>query len=313
MNLMVPDVIWEPLERLSDRDFRRVMLAMRAVNEGEEPEALEGAAEIIWMFARRYVEDNRKAYQTMCAQNARNARKRWKMRPHATACDRTNGEDDEMRESAAGSGETGHEADGCDRTRPHATAYDRANGEDDEMRESAAGSGETGHETDECDRMRPHDGDKKVCPTDAEDATGCDRMRPHPNNNNNNNNSNNNNSRAFGSGAGARPRAKKEPVSWNPVAGFKFAAADMEAWRKAAPGLDVQGELDRMHAWLLANPKNRKKNVARFIVNWLVREQGRRGNPAHGGAVPREDAVALEEAAGEGGGGVFNARMELGI
>ena len=30
---MVPDVIWEPLERLSDRDFRRVMLAMRAMGE----------------------------------------------------------------------------------------------------------------------------------------------------------------------------------------------------------------------------------------------------------------------------------------
>ena len=88
MNLMVPDVIWEPMERLSDRDFRRVMLAMRAVNEGEEPEALEGEAEIIWMFARRYVEDNRKAYRAMCAQNARNARKRWKVRPHATGCDR---------------------------------------------------------------------------------------------------------------------------------------------------------------------------------------------------------------------------------
>jgi len=87
----------------------------------------------------------------------------------------------------------------------------------------------------------------------------------------------------------------------------------MEAWRRAAPGLDVQGELDRMHAWLLANPKNRKKNVARFVVNWLVREQGRRGNPGHGGPGPREGAGPREEAAGEGGGGVFNARMELGI
>ena len=307
MNLMVPDVIWEPMERLSDRDFRRVMLAMRAVNEGEEPEALEGEAEIIWMFARRYVEDNRKAYRAMCAQNARNARKRWKVRPDATAYDRTegaNGECDETQECA----EALEGATACDRMRPH----EGANGECDETQECAAGSGETGYEADECDRMRPHEGDKKACPTVTADATGCDRMRPHPNNNNNNN-KNNNNSRAFGSGAGAHPRAKKEPVSWDPAAGFRFGAANMEAWRKAAPGLDVQGELDRMHAWLLANPRNRKKNVARFVVNWLVREQGRRGNPAHGGAGPREDAVARDEAAGEDGGGVFNARMELGI
>ena len=122
MNLMVPDVIWEPLERLSDRDFRRVMLAMRAVNEGEEPEALEGEAAIIWMFARRYVEDNRKAY-AMCAQNARNARSAGRcaacdrcdrMRPDATACDRTGAKPTKMMPDASGM----MDATGCDRMRP---------------------------------------------------------------------------------------------------------------------------------------------------------------------------------------------------
>ena len=150
MNLMVPDVIWEPLERLSDRDFRRVMLAMRAVNEGEEPEALEGEAGIIWMFARRYVEDNRKAYRAMCAQNARNARKRWKKRSHATAYNRTGGETDED--------DAGCERDdGCDRMRPDATAQTART-----AKVMKRGKARRGAVKRDLRRM---------------DATGCDRMR----------------------------------------------------------------------------------------------------------------------------------------
>jgi len=32
-----------------------------------------------------------------------------------------------------------------------------------------------------------------------------------------------------------------------------------------------------MAAWLVANPKQRKKNYQRFITNWLSREQDRGG------------------------------------
>ena len=39
------------------------------------------------------------------------------------------------------------------------------------------------------------------------------------------------------------------------------------------PALDIDSEFKAMEAWLLANPKNRKSNYERFIVNWLLRSQ----------------------------------------
>lgn len=56
----------------------------------------------------------------------------------------------------------------------------------------------------------------------------------------------------------------------------------------------VRAELMKMKAWLEANPARRKKNMERFIVNWLnrrVAEQGqlpkriRRGNPVDIGSL----------------------------
>ena len=43
----------------------------------------------------------------------------------------------------------------------------------------------------------------------------------------------------------------------------------MNAW----PELDVNAEIARADAWLEANPRRRKKNYRRFIVNWLNRAQ----------------------------------------
>ena len=56
-------------------------------------------------------------------------------------------------------------------------------------------------------------------------------------------------------------------------------------WRKAYPAVKIDTELAAMDQWLWANPRSRKKNYARFIVNWLKRCQsdGGRSNyrPAH--------------------------------
>jgi len=43
--------------------------------------------------------------------------------------------------------------------------------------------------------------------------------------------------------------------------------------KESFPSIDVESEIKKMEAWLLANPKKRKKNYARFIVNWLSRIQ----------------------------------------
>lgn len=47
--------------------------------------------------------------------------------------------------------------------------------------------------------------------------------------------------------------------------------------------MDVGREVRAAFDWLWANPKNRKKNLKRFLVGWLEREQDK----APRAAVPR--------------------------
>jgi phage replication O-like protein O len=45
----------------------------------------------------------------------------------------------------------------------------------------------------------------------------------------------------------------------------------IQKWSEAYPGIDIKSELKKMEVWLTANPKNKKENHERFIVNWLSR------------------------------------------
>lgn len=49
-------------------------------------------------------------------------------------------------------------------------------------------------------------------------------------------------------------------------------------WADAFPALEVETELAKAAAWLQANPAKRKKNIQRFLVNWLSRAQERGGD-----------------------------------
>ncbi len=49
-------------------------------------------------------------------------------------------------------------------------------------------------------------------------------------------------------------------------------------WRQAYPAVDIDLELLKAAAWLVANPAQRKKNYARFLTNWLSRCQERGGS-----------------------------------
>ena len=49
----------------------------------------------------------------------------------------------------------------------------------------------------------------------------------------------------------------------------------LDRWKENFPAVDVKAELKKMSAWLDANRKNRKKDVKRFIVNWLSKTQDR--------------------------------------
>lgn len=48
-----------------------------------------------------------------------------------------------------------------------------------------------------------------------------------------------------------------------------------ELWSGAYPGVNLEQEVNRAVAWLEANPQNRKKNIKRFLINWLSRAQDR--------------------------------------
>jgi hypothetical protein len=54
---------------------------------------------------------------------------------------------------------------------------------------------------------------------------------------------------------------------------FGISEHDNERYQQAYPSLNLQDEFRRMEAWLEANPARRKKNVRRFIVNWLGKSQ----------------------------------------
>lgn len=44
-------------------------------------------------------------------------------------------------------------------------------------------------------------------------------------------------------------------------------------WKVAYPALNLDQELAKMQSWISANPKNRKSNWERFIMNWLSKAQ----------------------------------------
>ena len=49
----------------------------------------------------------------------------------------------------------------------------------------------------------------------------------------------------------------------------------MTLWQENFPAIDVEAELKVAAAWLDANRKNRKKEIKRFLTNWLSRTQER--------------------------------------
>jgi hypothetical protein len=53
----------------------------------------------------------------------------------------------------------------------------------------------------------------------------------------------------------------------------------MAQWEDAYRGLDIDAELTRAESWYIANPRKRKRNHQRFLVNWLARAHDRMRAP----------------------------------
>lgn len=52
---------------------------------------------------------------------------------------------------------------------------------------------------------------------------------------------------------------------------FRVAEWRICEWERDYHPLNVRQEITHMHNWLEANPRRRKKNYNRFVVNWLNR------------------------------------------
>lgn len=55
-----------------------------------------------------------------------------------------------------------------------------------------------------------------------------------------------------------------------------------DRWKKAFPATNVEAEVLRAAAWVMANPAKRKAEYLRFLTSWLSRAQDRAGPVAHG-------------------------------
>lgn len=63
-----------------------------------------------------------------------------------------------------------------------------------------------------------------------------------------------------------------------------FVDEQLQRWGEAYPALNLKTEIAKAGAWLAANPKNRKSNLERFVVNWLSRAQDKAPRVNGGGA-----------------------------
>lgn len=67
-----------------------------------------------------------------------------------------------------------------------------------------------------------------------------------------------------------------ESATWTGINGTHH-----ELWGKAFPAVNIDQELARAANWLIANPKNKKSNYAKFLNGWMGRAQdkapGQRG------------------------------------
>lgn len=49
----------------------------------------------------------------------------------------------------------------------------------------------------------------------------------------------------------------------------------MEEWKRACPSVDIGSQVGWAHYWLVANPKKMKKDLIKFLSNWMKNEEQR--------------------------------------
>lgn len=95
-----------------------------------------------------------------------------------------------------------------------------------------------------------------------------------------------------------------DAVAWEAETGWQNVTERHRAdWSSAFPAVNIDRCLAEMHAWLTANPaKAHKSNWARFVVNWLKREQDKGGDAPRRRTTPSGTLTVAERLAMEAGG-----------
>jgi uncharacterized protein YdaU (DUF1376 family) len=82
-------------------------------------------------------------------------------------------------------------------------------------------------------------------------------------------------------GTSSKPkRARKvngHEISFDGKSFVGITDEDMVRWQQAYPAIVVPDVIGQAAAWLEANPANRKSNNARYLINWMKREQDKAG------------------------------------
>ena len=88
----------------------------------------------------------------------------------------------------------------------------------------------------------------------------------------------------------ASPSVDKKKIEFNYETGKYTGITDVliKYWREQFPAINIEQEIKKSENWLFVNKKNRKKDLLRFLGNWLARVQERAPATA---AISKEDAI----------------------
>lgn len=80
--------------------------------------------------------------------------------------------------------------------------------------------------------------------------------------------------RRYRDATGRHPDSSSKVIAFSTKA-FSINPEVLSSWKETFPAISVELEVRRAHEWILANPKNRKSNYHRYLVNWLSKAQDR--------------------------------------
>ena len=103
-------------------------------------------------------------------------------------------------------------------------------------------------------------------------------------------------SEAIDTSAEAKKQKKKCAISFDYETGefSGISPAQQNIWLKAYPAVDIENQLARAAAWLIANPKNRKSDYPRFLNSWLTKSQNMAPRAASTPSKNTKDYITVE-------------------